>query len=68
MLTSLEIENFKGIAARQRIDFAPLTNRRLRGDGRDEHGRCAVCSPRKRRVERSRARRLLLGTKHRLEG
>jgi AAA15 family ATPase/GTPase len=25
MLTSLEIENFKGIAARQRIDFAPLT-------------------------------------------
>lgn len=25
MLTSLEIENFKGIAERQRIDFAPLT-------------------------------------------
>jgi hypothetical protein len=25
MLTSLEIENFKGIGARQRIDFAPLT-------------------------------------------
>lgn len=25
MLTSLEIDNFKGIAARQRIDFAPLT-------------------------------------------
>jgi hypothetical protein len=25
MLTSLEIENFKGIAARQRIDFSPLT-------------------------------------------
>jgi len=25
MLTSLDIENFKGIAARQRIDFAPLT-------------------------------------------
>jgi hypothetical protein len=25
MLTSLEIENFKGIRARQRIDFAPLT-------------------------------------------
>lgn len=25
MLTSLEIENFKGIATRQRIDFAPLT-------------------------------------------
>ncbi len=25
MLTSLEIENFKGINARQRIDFAPLT-------------------------------------------
>lgn len=25
MLTALEIENFKGIAARQRIDFAPLT-------------------------------------------
>lgn len=25
MLTSFEIENFKGIAARQRIDFAPLT-------------------------------------------
>ncbi|RKG84396.1 hypothetical protein D7W82_22505 [Corallococcus sp. CA049B] len=25
MLTSLEAENFKGIAARQRIDFAPLT-------------------------------------------
>lgn len=25
MVTSLEIENFKGIAARQRIDFAPLT-------------------------------------------
>ncbi|RKI05072.1 AAA family ATPase [Corallococcus sp. AB038B] len=25
MLTSLELENFKGIAARQRIDFAPLT-------------------------------------------
>lgn len=25
MLTSLEIENFKGIAARQRIEFAPLT-------------------------------------------
>ncbi|NNC15539.1 AAA family ATPase [Corallococcus exiguus] len=25
MLISLEIENFKGIAARQRIDFAPLT-------------------------------------------
>lgn len=25
MLSSLEIENFKGIAARQRIDFAPLT-------------------------------------------
>jgi hypothetical protein len=25
MLTSLEIENFKGIASRQRIDFAPLT-------------------------------------------
>jgi len=25
MLTSLEIENFKGIAARQRINFAPLT-------------------------------------------
>jgi putative AbiEii toxin of type IV toxin-antitoxin system/AAA ATPase-like protein len=25
MLTSLEIENFKGIAARQHIDFAPLT-------------------------------------------
>lgn len=25
MLTSLEIENFKGVAARQRIDFAPLT-------------------------------------------
>jgi hypothetical protein len=25
MLTSLEIENFKGFAARQRIDFAPLT-------------------------------------------
>lgn len=25
MLTSIEIENFKGIAARQRIDFAPLT-------------------------------------------
>lgn len=25
MLTSLEIENFKGIAARQRVDFAPLT-------------------------------------------
>jgi hypothetical protein len=23
MLTSLEIENFKGIAARQRIEFAP---------------------------------------------
>jgi hypothetical protein len=25
MITSLEIENFKGIAARQRIEFAPLT-------------------------------------------
>lgn len=25
MLTALEIENFKGIAARQQIDFAPLT-------------------------------------------
>ena len=25
MLTSLEIENFKGISTRQRIDFAPLT-------------------------------------------
>src|SRR5882724_750764 len=25
MLTSLEIENFKGFAARQRIEFAPLT-------------------------------------------
>ncbi len=25
MLTSLEIENFKGSAARQRVDFAPLT-------------------------------------------
>lgn len=25
MLTSLEIENFKGIAARQRLEFAPLT-------------------------------------------
>jgi hypothetical protein len=25
MLTSIEIENFKGIAGRQRIDFAPLT-------------------------------------------
>ena len=25
MLTSLELENFKGFAARQRIDFAPLT-------------------------------------------
>jgi hypothetical protein len=25
MLTSIEIENFKGIGARQRIDFAPLT-------------------------------------------
>jgi len=25
MLTSLEIKNFKGIGARQRIDFAPLT-------------------------------------------
>jgi hypothetical protein len=25
MLTAIEIENFKGIAARQRIDFAPLT-------------------------------------------
>lgn len=25
MLTSLEIENFKGVAARQRIDLAPLT-------------------------------------------
>jgi hypothetical protein len=25
MLTSLELENFKGIAARQRMDFAPLT-------------------------------------------
>lgn len=25
MLTSLEIENFKGIASRQRIEFAPLT-------------------------------------------
>jgi ABC-type ATPase involved in cell division len=25
MLTALEIENFKGIAARQRIEFAPLT-------------------------------------------
>lgn len=25
MLTSLEIQNFKGIAVRQRIDFAPLT-------------------------------------------
>ncbi len=25
MLTSVEIENFKGIGARQRIDFAPLT-------------------------------------------
>src|SRR4051794_14549476 len=25
MLTSLEIENFKGIAGRQRIDLAPLT-------------------------------------------
>ena len=25
MLTALEIENFKGIGARQRIDFAPLT-------------------------------------------
>ena len=25
MLTSLEIENFKGVAARQRIDFSPLT-------------------------------------------
>lgn len=25
MLTALELENFKGIAARQRIDFAPLT-------------------------------------------
>lgn len=25
MLTSLEIENFKGIAERQRVDFAPLT-------------------------------------------
>ncbi|MCU0693192.1 MAG: AAA family ATPase [Polyangiaceae bacterium] len=25
MLRSLEIENFKGVAARQRIDFAPLT-------------------------------------------
>jgi hypothetical protein len=25
MVTSIEIENFKGIAARQRIDFAPLT-------------------------------------------
>ncbi len=25
MLTSLEIENFKGISSRQRVDFAPLT-------------------------------------------
>src|SRR5262249_21709256 len=25
MLTSLEVENFKGISARQRIEFAPLT-------------------------------------------
>jgi AAA15 family ATPase/GTPase len=25
MLTSLEIENFKGIGARQLVDFAPLT-------------------------------------------
>src|SRR6187399_3162345 len=25
MIRSLELENFKGIAARQRIDFAPLT-------------------------------------------
>lgn len=25
MLTALELENFKGVAARQRIDFAPLT-------------------------------------------
>lgn len=25
MLTALELENFKGIAARQRVDFAPLT-------------------------------------------
>lgn len=25
MLTSLEIENFKGVAGRQRVDFAPLT-------------------------------------------
>lgn len=25
MLTSLEIENFKGLASRQRVDFAPLT-------------------------------------------
>lgn len=25
MLTTLELENFKGIAARQRVDFAPLT-------------------------------------------
>ncbi len=25
MLTSLELENFKGIATRQRVDFAPLT-------------------------------------------
>jgi len=25
MLTSLELQNFKGIAARQRVDFAPLT-------------------------------------------
>lgn len=25
MITALELQNFKGIAARQRIDFAPLT-------------------------------------------
>ena len=25
MLTTIQLQNFKGIAARQRIDFAPLT-------------------------------------------
>jgi hypothetical protein len=32
MITALEIENFKGIAARQRIEFAPLPpNSPIRG-------------------------------------
>jgi len=33
MLTSLEIENFKGFAARQRIEFAPLTLLFVTGPG-----------------------------------